>query len=105
MRLFQCRATRRGSGTINSVAIDSEVGVWPSSALQPLELNHFPARFAGMEPTRHLTEQAPANVCPNCMRPMRFIKSIRLGRSQHELRVFLCPHCGEAESKEVARAA
>jgi hypothetical protein len=91
------------SGTINSVAIDSEVGIWPSSALQPLEPNHFPVRFAGMEPTRHLTEQAPANVRRNCTRPMRFIKSIRPGPSQHELRVFLCPHCAEADLRRVDR--
>ena len=51
----------------------------------------------------HQKKQAPTDVCPNCMRPMKFVKSIRVGSSQHELRVFLCPHCGEAETKEVER--
>jgi hypothetical protein len=57
-----------------------------------------------MKQTTYVAKQAPANVCPNCMRPMKFMKSIRLGPSPHELRVFLCPHCGEVESKEVKRA-
>jgi hypothetical protein len=58
-----------------------------------------------MDQKTHLVEQAPANVCPNCLRPMKFMKSIRLGLSPHELRVFFCPHCGEVETKEVKRAA
>jgi hypothetical protein len=57
-------------GTINSVAIDSGVGRWPSSALQRLELNHFPARFCGhgsdktsdgTSTSEHLPELHPAD--------------------------------------------
>jgi hypothetical protein len=37
---------------------------------------------------------------------MKFVKRIpRLGPSVPELHIFLCPHCGEVETKEVERAA
>jgi hypothetical protein len=36
---------------------------------------------------------------------MKFIKSIpRLGPSHPELQVFICPECGEVDTKEVERA-
>jgi hypothetical protein len=35
------------------------------------------------------------------MGSMKFVKAIRLGPPDHELRIFLCPHCGEVETKEV----
>jgi predicted RNA-binding Zn-ribbon protein involved in translation (DUF1610 family) len=53
----------------------------------------------------HRKEQAPVNSCPRCERPMKFIKSIsKLGPSHPELQVFICPECGEVETKEVERA-
>ena len=51
----------------------------------------------------------PANIetvsCPRCRREMQFVRSIpKLGTVLPELYIFLCPDCGEVETREIVKA-
>jgi predicted RNA-binding Zn-ribbon protein involved in translation (DUF1610 family) len=54
-----------------------------------------------------MTDQAPSLVmnCPRCGQAMKFVRSIPKTVQLLELHIFVCPDCGEVETKEVEQAA
>jgi hypothetical protein len=54
-----------------------------------------------------MTDQALSQVtsCPRCGQAMKFVRSIPKTMRLLELHIFVCPDCGEVETKEVEQAA
>jgi hypothetical protein len=54
-----------------------------------------------------MNDQPPSQVmtCPRCRQAMKFVRSIPKTVQLLELHIFVCPDCGEVETKEVEQAA
>jgi predicted RNA-binding Zn-ribbon protein involved in translation (DUF1610 family) len=54
-----------------------------------------------------MIDQPPSQLksCPRCGRAMKFVRSIPKTVKLLELHIFVCPGCGEVETKEVEQAA